>query len=223
MNKIPHVGYVCGVFLAVGVAQTAWAAEPVQIHACVNANGANAGQVRVVSPTQPCLKNEVRITWSGNLAGLSCPSGQFVTGFNSSGTPVCGTPTGTGGGGGGTTNDADGDGIADAVDACPNAPNLFFNSGSYCPASLYGVTLGQLPVAANVYLLNLHVDDVSGSAITVSIQPADPGYNGPVGSSLTVQLGALPVPAVNSRVNLIGTVLAGNQLAVASVVVVTGP
>jgi hypothetical protein len=207
-----------------GHANRAAADSPVVIHACVNLNGANAGQTRIVAATQTCAKNETRISWSAGVSGFSCPAGEFVTGFSTSGAPVCAAPSGGGGGGGGGAGtDADGDGIPDALDSCPLAPNLFYNGGSYCPASLYDVTLGSLGAGATVVLSNLHVDSVLGSTIMVSVQPTDPGYLGPTGSVLSVNLGSLAVPPVGSRVNLIGMVIDGGGFSPAAIVVTAGP
>jgi hypothetical protein len=149
------------------------------------------------------------------LANFSCPTGQNITGFNASGVPVC--SSGTGGGGGGSS-DFDGDGIPDSIDPCPIRPNTSFNGVSYCPATTYDIARLTYGVGAAVFLSNVSVTDVNGSMITVAILPTDPGYVGDAGSTMTIDLGALPPPRLGDRTTVYGMVLAGQGLAPAAVV-----
>ena len=148
------------------------------------------------------------------LAGMSCPSGQAIVGFSSTGGLICAFfTTGTGGGGSGS-QDTDGDGIPDASDPCPTVPNVTDNGISYCPASIYDVTgwsQSPLPAGALVALGNLQVTAVNGTMVTIAIVDGDPGYNGADGASLTIDVGSLPVPSILSRVNVFGTVLGTTQ------------
>ena len=103
------VGAIAATALAGGIA---WAAVPADggvIQGCYD----SGGNLKVVSAL-PCPKGYTALAWSqqgpkgdkgepgdpGNvaLAGRSCPTGSFVTGFDSSGDVVCATPAGGGGG-----------------------------------------------------------------------------------------------------------------------------
>lgn len=102
-------GAIAATALAGGIA---WAAIPGDggvIQGCYD----SGGNLKVVSAL-PCPKGYTALAWSqrgskgdkgetgdpGNLAlaGRSCPTGSFVTGFDSSGDVVCATPAGGGGG-----------------------------------------------------------------------------------------------------------------------------
>lgn len=150
------------------------------------------------------------------LAGFMCPAGQSVVGFNGLGQPLCATSGGGSGGGG--SADADGDGIPDALDPCPLAPNVTYNGASYCPATVYDISLGATPVGATVFLSSVAVTAVVAGAITVEVLPSDPGYLGSAGSSVTVNLGAIAAPPLNSRINVIGLVIPGPALVAAVIV-----
>jgi hypothetical protein len=146
---------------------------------------------------------------TSGYANFSCPSGQSITGFNSVSQPVC--TAGTGGGGGGGIKDTDGDGIPDAVDQCTLAANVTYLGVSYCPSTLYDVLNGVVTLGGVVTLSNVSVTTVDGTHLTVAILPGDPNYfdNPNFGSALNLDLGALPAPAVGSRVSLYGAVVAG--------------
>lgn len=85
---------------------------------------------------------------TSGFANFSCPAGQSITDFDSAAHPVCGSTTS---GGGGSQLDSDGDGIPDALDPCPLSPNLNFNGGSYCPATVYDVNTVSVAPGAMVF------------------------------------------------------------------------
>jgi hypothetical protein len=152
------------------------------------------------------------------LAGFSCPPGKALTGFDGTAQPVCDSVSSAG------PLDTDADGIPDALDSCPNAPNLPYNGGSYCPATIYEIRLGAVAAGATVALSNALVEAVNGSTVTISVPPGDPGYLGPDNSSLDVQIGALAAPPISSRINVLGLVTPGPGFTAAAVVVVSaGP
>jgi hypothetical protein len=141
-----------------------------------------------------------------------------VIGFNSVSQPVC-TAGSTGGGGGGGQQDTDADGIPDALDPCPQTPNVTFNAISYCPANVYGISNGTVAPGAEVLISNASVTFVSGTTMTVAILPGDTGYIDANYSTLTLDLGALPPPAIGSRINLYGVVISGMSFAPTAIVV----
>jgi len=216
--------------------------DPGVIHACVS-NSTRA--VRIVGAagscyTSPASKVETAVHWSivgppgatgeigpqgpsglAPLAGFSCAEGQALVGFDANMQPVCGTVGG--GGGGSDPPDADGDGIPDALDFCPTTPNLLYDGGSYCPATVYDINNGATPLGATVVLSNVFVSAVAGSAMTVTVKPGDPGYLGSDASSLNVQLEAILPPPVSSSVNVLGLVTDGPSITAAAVVVVSAP
>jgi hypothetical protein len=112
--------------------------------------------------------------------------------------------------------DSDADGIPDVFDPCPLIPNLSYNGGSYCPATIYEVNNGTAQPGATVVLVGVTVTNVNGTAVTVSILPGDPGYqgdtsdgSGPVSASLTMDAGALTLPAIGSTVKVPGSIVQG--------------
>jgi len=63
--------------------------DPSLIHACVNP----AGSVRIIGAAESCRRSESPVHWpAGGTAGQVCPSGQFVTGFDSAGQLICASP-----------------------------------------------------------------------------------------------------------------------------------
>jgi hypothetical protein len=74
------------------------------------------------------------------------------------------------------------------------------------------VTFGLTPIREYAVLVN-------ATSIVVSIDPNDPNDVGAVGASLTIDLAAIPVPAVGSHVNVIGMVLAFGAFTPANLVV----
>ncbi len=142
------------------------------------------------------------------LAGFTCPSGQFVKGFDGTGAPVC-TAGGDGGSGGGGTPgpDTDGDGVPDALDACPLVRNVPYAGLSHCPANLVDVSRGAFAPGTNVVMSYLAVDAVQGTLVTLAIKPGDPSFppDG-AGVSTTVNWPNGAVPLVGQRVTVYGTV-----------------
>jgi len=124
--------------LVVAASGAAFAAIPStngEIHGCYETR---TGLLRVINAEAggTCIANkETPISWNqegpqgpagadgedgqdGNLAlaGLSCPEGEAVTGFDDAGDLICSE-------GGGGIADQDGDGVADSEDNCDFAPN----------------------------------------------------------------------------------------------------
>jgi hypothetical protein len=154
------------------------------------------------------------------LANFSCPTGQNVTGFDATAKPVC--TAGTTGGGDTGPPDADHDGIPDSIDPCPLVPNVSYNGGSYCPASIYDVNKGIAAPGATIELVSVLVTSVTGSQITVIVKSTDPTFQGPDFSSLNINLGALTAPPLGSRITAVGVVIAGPSFAPAAILQVTG-
>ena len=150
-----------------------------------------------------------------SLASFSCPDGQSVTGFDGAAHPVCAGASAGGGGGASGIQDTDGDGIPDAVDQCPLFANPPVNGApSPCPANVYQVngddnSGGNVVAGMFVFVSNVTVTAVSGAQITIAILPGDAAYQGVTGSSLGINLGALPVPLPGSIVNVQGIAIAG--------------
>jgi hypothetical protein len=109
--------------------------------------------------------------------------------------------------------DSDHDGIPDLVDQCPMTANVNYLGVSYCPNTLYDVLKGIVPLGGLTALNNLSVIAVDGTRLTVGILPGDsvddPFLDSILGSAQTMELGALPAPAVGSRVNLYGAAVPG--------------
>lgn len=150
------------------------------------------------------------------LTGFLCTPGKALIGFDGTTQPVCDTVSSAG------PLDSDADGVPDALDSCPSVPNLLYNGGSYCPVAIYDIRLGTVGAGATVSISNAFVDAVSGSTVTLSVQPDDPGYLGPDNGSLEIQIGALAAPPVFSRVNVLGLVTPGPGFTAAAVVLVVG-
>lgn len=156
------------------------------------------------------------------VANFSCPAGQSVAGFDANGSPVCNG--GTGSGSGGNSPDYDGDGIPDALDPCPNLPSPVVNGVPYCPASIYDVNTLTLPKDYALVLAGVDVLAVTGSQVTLAVDPLDPAYHGPDQSQLIVDFGTLTTPPVGSKVNLYGFLITGPGVKPSFVTVVTaGP
>lgn len=94
---------VCSVVVVATVA--AHGGDGSKIHSCVQNV---SGNLRIVDPGGDCKSNEVALDWNGQgpvgppgapgpsgalaLANKSCPSGQFVTGFDANGDLICAAP-----------------------------------------------------------------------------------------------------------------------------------
>jgi hypothetical protein len=155
-------------------------------------------------------------------ANFMCPSGQSVVGFNGSSQPVCTANSGGGGGGGGQL-DTDGDGIPDAVDPCPTIPNVSFGGNSYCPATIYQLDQSSLNTGYVAAFMKVQVIYVSPTEITLDVSPQDSGYNGAAYSSVNVNLGSVPAPALGTSVNAYGMVLEGLGFSLAELETVSIP
>jgi hypothetical protein len=105
--------------------------------------------------------------------------------------------------------DSDGDGIPDVSDACPFTPSFFYNSGSYCPASIYQINSDPFLQGAVVFT-NVTVTNVSGTLVTISILPTDSAYDpskiGVISASFTMDAGPLTPPALGSTVTVPGSI-----------------
>jgi hypothetical protein len=230
MSRRDLLAAACGAVVAgVLAGGFAWAAVPDTagvVHTCYSQA---VGTWRPIDfPSQKCKQNETMLdlsqkgpkgdsgpqgaTGPSPAAGTSCPSGEFVTGFDAAGAITC-AAGGSSGGGGGSTDDADADGRPDAVDPCPLTPDTIIAGVRYCPASVYDVNDGTVPAGAPVCLVNVLVTGVSRSTATLAVDPGDPDYNGPAGSTIDVDFGALPpTPSTGQRLTVCGTVVVGPGL-----------
>ena len=66
---------------------------------CVSASGSLSKVNENTTPTKPCSSKQTEITWTSDaptgplgLESTSCPTGQALTGFDSSGGIICATP-----------------------------------------------------------------------------------------------------------------------------------
>jgi hypothetical protein len=244
MSRRDLLAAACGAVVAgVLAGGFAWAAIPDTagvVHTCYSQA---AGTWRPIDfPSQKCKQSETMLVLSQKgpkgdtgptgpqgatgptgpspAAGTSCPSGEFVTGFDAAGAIVCGT--GSSGGGGGSTDDADADGRPDSVDPCPLIPDTVVGGVRYCPATVYDVNNGTVPAGAPVCLVNVLVTGVSGTTATLAIDPGDPNYAGPAGSTIDVDFGSLPpTPSTGQRVTVCGAVVVGPGLSPTQVTVVS--
>jgi cytosine/adenosine deaminase-related metal-dependent hydrolase len=80
--------------------------------------------------------------------------------------------------------DAEGDGVGDVCDVCPNSPNP---GGNACPASIYEIKDGTVPLGSAVVLDNVLVTAAAPTAgFFVQVHPDDAEYVGPEFSGLFV-------------------------------------
>jgi hypothetical protein len=95
-------------------------------------------------------------------------------------------------------NDVDGDGVPNAMDNCPTVPNadqkdtdmdgkgdacdpcpMVANPGpAACPATIYDIKKGVVPVGASVAIANALVTARSTIGFFLQVKPGDPGYAG---------------------------------------------
>ncbi len=75
--------------------------------------------------------------------------------------------------------DADGDQKGDACDPCPNAPNP---GDSGCPATIYDIKQGFVPVGSVVALTHQLVTGRTSKGFYLQIKPGDPDYEPAIGA-----------------------------------------
>ncbi|MBV8760357.1 MAG: lamin tail domain-containing protein [Deltaproteobacteria bacterium] len=103
--------------------------------------------------------------------------------------------------------DSDSDGKGDACDACPNTANP---GAQGCPATIYQVKMGSVPLHEAVEITNALVTAKGATGFFVQTKPGDAGYTSSDYSGLFVFLGTgsplLANAVVGTRVTLDGTV-----------------
>ncbi len=118
--------------------------------------------------------------------------------------------------------DADGDQKGDVCDACPMAANPG-NAG--CPATIYQIKNGTIPLGQDVIVSGGLVTGKGNNGFFMQVKAGDAGYLGPDHSGIFVFTGtASPFLAalVGNRVNVTGTVTDfGGQIELATVSAVT--
>lgn len=100
--------------------------------------------------------------------------------------------------------DADGDGKGDVCDECPMAANMGATS---CPATIYAVKKGIIPVDAYVKITNALVTGKGSNGFFIQVKEGDAGYAGPEYSGLfvfTTSATSLEAAEVGARVNVEG-------------------
>lgn len=101
-------------------------------------------------------------------------------------------------------NDADGDGKGDACDDCPMAANMGI---APCPATIYAVKKGTIPVDSQVVITNALVTGKGSNGFFIQVKESDAGYDGPSNSGLfvfTTNAANLTAAEVGGRVTLEG-------------------
>lgn len=212
---VAAIGLVAG---GLGILGTASAAIPNAQGVIYGCYTHTDGSLRVINyPKKSCLTGETQLSWNkqgqpgqsgtSGLAGVTCPTGQEVVGFDADSLPVCQTPIS-----GGPT-DSDADGLDDPIDPCPAIPNVTFDGQSYCPGMTYEVNAGLYGVGSAVALTNVAVTAKSGTTVTVSVLATDPGYQGTTGASLDISMSGLgSQPALTDRITVYGNVTTENGL-----------
>jgi cysteine-rich repeat protein len=97
-----------------------------------------------------------------------------------------------------TQDDMDGDLKGDLCDACPNSPNPGTQG---CPATIYEIKTGIVPVGANVSLSGALVTGRNASGFFLQVREDDVGYLGPDNSGIFV-FSAGNLVAVGDRVTI---------------------
>jgi hypothetical protein len=111
--------------------------------------------------------------------------------------------------------DSDLDGIPDALDSCP----AYADPTGYCGASPYQINDGTWTAGSLVVLVHLQVSsvDVATSHAVAEIINGDPGYDGPTGAAVDLDISQVPFPAVGDRISVRGVVTVPAGVAVNSI------
>ena len=94
-------------------------------------------------------------------------------------------------------SDMDMDGMGDACDVCPNAANP---GGAGCPATIYAIKSGMVPVGARVRVTNALVTGKGSNGFFVQTKMGDTGYMGVDNSGLFVFTGSMTPTLANATI-----------------------
>ncbi|MEZ4255965.1 MAG: thrombospondin type 3 repeat-containing protein [Polyangiales bacterium] len=93
----------------------------------------------------------------------------------------------------------DGDAYGDECDFCPDAKN---GEGAGCPASIYDIQMGTIPVGSPVTVGPSVVTAIGQSGFFMQVPPGSDGYTGAARSGLYVYTGAGPTVARGDLVSV---------------------
>jgi hypothetical protein len=108
--------------------------------------------------------------------------------------------------------DSDQDGIPDPLDRCP----FYADPTGYCGATPYQINDGTWAGGSLVVLVHLQVTsvDAANSHAVAEIINGDPGYVGPTGAAIDLDVSQVSLPAVGDRITVRGQVVASAGVAV---------